>query len=633
MERFKDHLGLTVSVIAAVLLAACGSTKAPDSGDDSTSRQIYDPIQGVGAALTGDPGIGVIAFHEGGERLAAMTALDANGSIANVTGAIWTSPDDEVVSIFFGTDGLPARVVYESTVAVFSNYTESTVDIAVLTNGVVTEVHRQVALDPAVLSDLRAVVSGGTSDSGELVYVSHMLARDRGMIRTLKWITLATKLVACALAAATSGPIALIPCSSALLTAVSLVVDYIAEQDPEGITNMAFGISLVGCTTSAAALAAGDLTEGLGALECISLITEYMARQKERALEVVQVEAPAIQQAEVTLASQAPGQIIDATQVQIRYVQQAVGEPEAWEETERTVVTCTQLQDLLTRYAYSPDTPVHWLYGGPEASTDAAYYGYHIALDLAVANPPAGIVFIATDVTQTCPTLSLAGAVQGSGAETAAVTVYAANFLGNSMEYGYLSDEPSETMTCADIQSLGVPFTPMAVGEFCCNGRGQNGWLNAAEFLVVENSGLGQAWLFKRAEYEAACGGASVPQPASSGAAGALIVAEADDFIFEYFDAITNQDFARAWASVTQDFRNYYNDNSFDNYVSGFREQNLCRITVSDAQIKAETAAEAEVWATVTYYRDTGCNAYPNYFRFFFLSENGVWKLNRVKYQ
>jgi hypothetical protein len=212
------------------------------------------------------------------------------------------------------------------------------------------------------------------------------------------------------------------------------------------------------------------------------------------------------------------------------------------------------------------------------------------------------------------------------------ITVYDAHFLGGSLEYGYLSDVPASTLTCSEIQSLGEPFEPLRVGEFANNGRAFNAWLDETEFLVVERGSSEQVWLFRRTDYESICGGEVASAPPSSGSSGGQIVTEPDDYVFEYFEAITNQDYARAWASVTQDFRNHYNENSFDHYVSGFQEQNLCRVTVSNVRILSETSSTAEVFATVTYYRDAGCDSYPYDFIFLFVKENGVWKLNRVRY-
>ncbi|MEO2005003.1 MAG: hypothetical protein ABGY41_13000, partial [Candidatus Poribacteria bacterium] len=138
MRELRRILSLSLvplGLMLCALLAACG-------GDEDSEVDASEPYNGMAAAWTGNPNIPVIAAHEGGETLAA---LSDDGR--TVTGGVYTTKDGDSLVVWGGPDGLPRRAQGNGAIFLFENYTDSTVDVAIIGPDGSTEVLRGVAVD------------------------------------------------------------------------------------------------------------------------------------------------------------------------------------------------------------------------------------------------------------------------------------------------------------------------------------------------------------------------------------------------------------------------------------------------------------------------------------------------------
>ena len=126
------------------------------AGDSSVTAALLDPgasfsLAGIYGVLTERTDFPAVVVNEGGERLAIITAIEPVTGDMSITGALWTTPSGEHVLTQFGNNGLPREIVFDNGIAVlFSNYTNATVDIAVIASDGTVEIARDIPIDPLV---------------------------------------------------------------------------------------------------------------------------------------------------------------------------------------------------------------------------------------------------------------------------------------------------------------------------------------------------------------------------------------------------------------------------------------------------------------------------------------------------
>lgn len=146
---------LAVFAVFGILLWGCGDSSSTSVAPTSpTSASLFN---GIAASFTDDNGLGAVAVNQNGERLTATTQTGSAGQITKVTGATFILPNGSSAVVFTGNDGLPARAVFGDVVALLANYTNNTVDVAIIApNGAIT-VTRRVSVDGNALSDLKTL--------------------------------------------------------------------------------------------------------------------------------------------------------------------------------------------------------------------------------------------------------------------------------------------------------------------------------------------------------------------------------------------------------------------------------------------------------------------------------------------
>jgi hypothetical protein len=169
--------------------------------------------------LTRDPRFGAIAIHESGEKLVAITQADEQGNISDVLGASWTSPTGDSLFVFLGQDGLPARAVIEGIIALFSNYTDSTVDVAIILPDGTTQIKRALPVDAEDLLQLRQSRFSSEAGSPHLATIRSSYLELAAMLRIAGFTI---SIASCVLALyPPTLPFAILSCGSALINIVN----------------------------------------------------------------------------------------------------------------------------------------------------------------------------------------------------------------------------------------------------------------------------------------------------------------------------------------------------------------------------------------------------------------------------
>ena len=247
---------------------------------ESVEFAIPRPYEGMAAAWTGNPNIPVIVAHEGGEQLAV---LSDDGQ--TVTGGVYTTKDGDSLVVWAGPDGLPRRAQGNGATLLFENYTDSTVDVAILGPDGSTEILRGIAVDmPATVGQAPGLVklspvAGDVTLSGQIRGVSIFLS-------------IAGCAASAALAVASSGltlPVFLHACGAAI---ISVGLALVAETNPE----LAESAGAIGTVVSVAGCVAGG-----DAGSCVSVIADIAARDIEAAEDEVESIRQEVEALEVSL--------------------------------------------------------------------------------------------------------------------------------------------------------------------------------------------------------------------------------------------------------------------------------------------------------------------------------------------
>lgn len=211
-------------------------------------------LSGVAATLTGNPDFATVAVHENGEKLLAMTKVDTVGNVISVTGAVWTSSTGESIVVSLGENGLPKRAVFNNeVVALYSNYTAGTVDIAVILPDRTYQLFRDVSVDPLLIAKLLLESSDPFSPSPESSPNAFLRKPFEKVQDTVRMSSLGLSAGTCFMsivaAAVTGGAGAVVAGRTAVLACTSTLVSSLNntfENTPLDLTEA--GFTIIGCS-------------------------------------------------------------------------------------------------------------------------------------------------------------------------------------------------------------------------------------------------------------------------------------------------------------------------------------------------------------------------------------------------
>ena len=225
----------SVKLVAALMAAAVTGTACPDEEDRSGGKHV---VEGITATETEDPVFGVVAVHDDGEKLAAMTRRDETGNIVGVTGAVWISADGEQSSVIQLEDGLPARAVIGDAVAFFRNYTSDTVDVSLALPDGSVHVSRGVKINADDISALRNI--DAISSRGSSLRRSALFGSKLSLLKAVKIAGIAAGIASCAVGAAAAtvatGGTAAVLAAGATLACTGALTKIASELLPENDT-------------------------------------------------------------------------------------------------------------------------------------------------------------------------------------------------------------------------------------------------------------------------------------------------------------------------------------------------------------------------------------------------------------
>lgn len=162
------------------IVSACTESKGP------TTIESF-PISVV---ETGDIDFPIIAGHVNGERMWVLSDEDSSGIIDNgITAVGWTSATGEDIIVFPGEDGLPLYAYFENEMVIFSGFTQNSVDVGYVINGVMQVAVSGVPIDPSLILRLQELYSTfminiegelAANDMFELIYFGSLLLKITG---------------------------------------------------------------------------------------------------------------------------------------------------------------------------------------------------------------------------------------------------------------------------------------------------------------------------------------------------------------------------------------------------------------------------------------------------------------------
>ena len=234
---------------------------------------------------TGSDSLPILALatdKDGKETIAVIGEKDADGNITNLTGFMYVSPDGNSLEMELGADGLPVSLTDDTgTKAVFSDYTNSTVDVTffdsnnnLLGGPVTVEINQDKFSEYLNLFSSLRIASSSVAKPSNKDFAPFELATGCASTVQTKATSLGIKLgglvisgTACAgaIAGVVTWPIAVFTCSSFLLSNLSLL----PYLEVEGEIFKVLGMVSTGMGLSQFSQCASP---GLGILPCITVL-------------------------------------------------------------------------------------------------------------------------------------------------------------------------------------------------------------------------------------------------------------------------------------------------------------------------------------------------------------------------
>jgi hypothetical protein len=107
---------------------------------------------------------------------------------------------------------------------------------------------------------------------------------------------------------------------------------------------------------------------------------------------------------------------------------------------------------------------------------------------------------------------------------------------------------------------------------------------------------------------------------------------EPTDFLFYYWNSVSNKDYEKAWSLLTPSFKEKNHDGDIKNYIAGYKSMGLCRIELSNVEVITQTMFDAILQGKVTYYTGVDCIPYGYTFihHMIFSIEHYSWQIDAV---
>ncbi len=219
----KKILLLGCLSIVFVIFFGCEDEKEEDPAEDA--------FKGISVIETSSSEFPILAAHENGDMIAVMSSQYSS----QIVGGVFIPKNGKPFTVWIGDNDLPEMAFFNGNTILFENYTDNTVDIAVIDVNGNTEIHREINYN------------GGNLKIGATSKI--LVPNQFDFAQVLSFAGLAISIAGCAYAIIQTAGLAL-PCGAALINvAITLLPsDNVALET----SSSAFGYfaSIVGCASS-----------------------------------------------------------------------------------------------------------------------------------------------------------------------------------------------------------------------------------------------------------------------------------------------------------------------------------------------------------------------------------------------
>jgi len=254
---------LIITSCISLFFICCKSTNSPKPDG---SENAY---QGLAVTWTENSQFPFMAVHENGDAIFLMTEPDGNSPI----GAAYVFENGEGFLVWTNQEGYPVRAYVDEHVYLFSNYTNTTVDVAVVNPEGEITISREISTTnfettPADIPSLN------TLDKHLLKTGSNLIPAEFSWAKTLDWTGSVLSVAGCVAASVATGGVALIPCGAAVLNVAVNVYTTVSDDPNEAIEASGAAIGAFGDGVGCATTPSGNIA---GILDCAGIFVNTAA--------------------------------------------------------------------------------------------------------------------------------------------------------------------------------------------------------------------------------------------------------------------------------------------------------------------------------------------------------------------
>jgi hypothetical protein len=251
---------VTIILVISLIMLACSFTTIPTSQPASANSPVVadtpgptniqvptstniptnEPTHRLYASFTSDGELPVLILQPNGEKL----GISRGATPATMTGVVWASSDGKSVVIYTDMNGKPKSAVVEGDIILYSNYSNSTVDVTIIHPSGKRELYRSV-IDTDKLNRIKSFVTPAYS----LIAFSPQQQDILGYVQDALYALEIGACIGAATALTLEVPafIALgTACASPLLSEVTLE-GKASNLDVGGLDTLSMGLDIWGC--------------------------------------------------------------------------------------------------------------------------------------------------------------------------------------------------------------------------------------------------------------------------------------------------------------------------------------------------------------------------------------------------
>lgn len=111
-----------------------------------------------------------------------------------------------------------------------------------------------------------------------------------------------------------------------------------------------------------------------------------------------------------------------------------------------------------------------------------------------------------------------------------------------------------------------------------------------------------------------------------------LVSISPEEAVKAYWEAVSNGQYATAWAGLCASFKERKHSNSYTDYVQGYQGMKLCSVDTTDVRLVQQSDRDATVFAHLVYRTGSKCTISEHDFNFYLVRDlvRNTWLIDRV---